>query len=130
MTDAAAAWSVADPFELPEWLGDEPLHWSTQAVDSSALIEGVLTGESQRSTPLDLLCADVAYPAAALDESLRHDTHQAWHFGQVLLLVRDHRHALAIPTTQWDADTVCEALRRFAKAIGVPSSQISVLLRL
>jgi hypothetical protein len=130
MTSDADAWAAADPFDLPDWLGDEPLRWSTRTSESAALIEGELTGPSDRSVPLDLLCADVAYPAAVLDESLRHDVHQAWHFGQVLLLVRGGRHALAIPTTHWDADTVCEALRRFAKAVGVPPSHLSVLLRL
>ena len=129
MTDAGA-WAPADPFDLPDWLGDEPLRWSTVATESSALIEGVLSGESGRAEALDLLCADVAYPEPVLDESLRHDTHQAWHFGEVLVLARGRRHALAIPTTRWDAETVCEALRRFAKAVGVPPNHISVVLRL
>jgi hypothetical protein len=129
MTDSGP-WSVADPFDLPEWSGAEQLRWSTGETESAALIEGTLTGESGRSLGLDLLCVDVAYPGAVVDESQRHDAHQAWHFGQVLLLEREGRLAMAVPTTRWDADTVCEALRRFAKAIGVPPSQISVLLRL
>jgi hypothetical protein len=130
MTDAPDEWTVADPFDLPEWLGAEQLRWTARESDSRALVPGVLTGESDTALDLDLLCADVAYPAAVLDERLRHDTHQAWHFGQVLLLARHGRHALAIPATRWDADVVCEALRRFAKAIGVPPSQMSVVLRL
>jgi hypothetical protein len=130
MSDGQHAWSVADPFDLPDWLGAEPLRWSTTSYESTTHIEGELTGESGQAHPLDLLCADVAYPAAALDESLRHDTHQAWHFGEVLLLEREGRHALAIPATRWDADIVCEALRRFAKAIGVAPSHLSVVLRL
>ena len=130
MTDAAA-WSVADPFDLPEWVGAEQLRWSTGETESAAVIDGTLTGESGESLRLDFLCVDVAYPAAVVDERQRHDAHQAWHFGQVLLLERDSGPlAMAVPTTHWDADTVCEALRRFAKAIGVPPSQISVLLRL
>ncbi|HYJ66309.1 MAG TPA: hypothetical protein VEX15_01465 [Nocardioidaceae bacterium] len=130
MTDPAG-WSVADPFDLPEWVGAEQLRWSTGETASTALIAGTLAGESGESLGLDLLCVDVAYPAAVVDERQRHDAHQAWHFGQVLMLVdRDGRLAMAVPATRWDADTVCEALRRFAKAIGVPPSQISVVLRL
>lgn len=129
MTDDAVEWSTADPFDLPEWLGDQQLQWSTRESETGARIEGVLTSGSGELA-LDLLCADVAFPAVALSESLRHDAHQAWHFGQVLLLVRRERHALAVPATRWDPDTACEAMRRFAKAIGVPSSQISVVLRL
>jgi hypothetical protein len=129
MTDAAG-WSVADPFDLPDWLGDEDLRWTTKDTGSAALIEGELTGSGHHTLGLDMLCADVAFPAAVLPERLRHDAHQAWHFGQVLLLVRDGRHAVAVPTTGWDADTGCEAIRRFAKAVGVPPSQLSVVLRL
>jgi hypothetical protein len=129
MTDEDA-WSVADPFDLPEWVGAEQLQWSAGETRSTALITGTLTGESGESLGLDLLCVDVAYPAAVVDDRRRHDAHQAWHFGQVSLLERDGRVAMAVPAIRWDADTVCEALRRFAKAIGVPPSQISVLLRL
>jgi hypothetical protein len=129
MTDAEP-WSVADPFDLPEWVGVEQLQWSTGETRSTALITGTLTGESGTSLGLDLLCVDIAYPAAVVDESRRHDAHQAWHFGQVVLLERADRVAMAVPATRWDADMVLEALRRFAKAIGVPPSQISVLLRL
>lgn len=130
MTDAAIGWSVADPFELPDWLGAEELRWTTKETGSAALIEGRLTGDGDHALGLDMLCADVAFPAAVVSEQQRHDVHQAWHFGQVLLLVRDGRHAVAVPTTRWDADTGLEALRRFAKAIGVPPSQLSVVLRL
>jgi hypothetical protein len=129
MTDVTEDWSIADPFDLPEWLGEQPLQWSTREAETGARIEGVLTSGSGE-VDLDLLCVDVAFPAVALGERLRHDAHQAWHFGQVLLLVREDRHALAVPTTRWDADIACEAMRRFAKAIGVPASHISVLLRL
>jgi hypothetical protein len=130
MSNPPGEWAVADPFDLPEWLGEEHLRWSTKESQSGAIVAGSITGDSGTCVDLDLLCVDVAYPAAVVTERLRHDAHQAWHFGQVLLLVRDGRHALAMPTTRWDADTVCEALRRFAKAIGVPPSQLSVVLRL
>ncbi len=130
MSEPTGAWSATDPFDLPEWLGDDELRWTTKETGSVALIPGELSGAAGHAIALDMLCADVAYPAAVLPEQLRHDAHQAWHFGQVLLLVRDGRHALAVPTTGWDADTGCEAMRRFAKAIGVPPSQLSVVLRL
>jgi hypothetical protein len=129
MTDPGE-WSLSDPFDLPDWVGSEQLRWSTGETRSTALIAGTLTGESGNSLGLDLLCVDVAYPATVVDESRRHDAHQSWHFGEVLLLERDGRLAMAVPSTRWDADTVCEALRRFAKAIGAPPSQISLVLRL
>lgn len=130
MTDRASGWSVADPFDLPDWLGSEELRWTTKETGSASFIEGQLTGDGDHVLRLDMLCADVAFPATVVSEQQRHDVHQAWHFGQVLLLVHDGRHAVAVPTTRWDADTGCEALRRFAKAIGVPPSQLSVVLRL
>ena len=130
MTDAPAGWSVADPFDLPDWLGAEELRWTTKDTGPTAGIVGVLTGSGDHAVGLDMVCADIAYPAAVLPEQLRHDAHQAWHFGQVLLLERDGRYAVAVPTAGWDADTGCEAMRRFAKAIGVPPSQLSVVLRL
>ena len=84
MTDAAAGWSVADPFDLPDWLGAEELRWTTKDTGPRAGIVGVLTGSGDHALGLDMLCAD----------------------------------------------TGCEAMRRFAKAIGVPPSQLSVVLRL
>ena len=44
--------------------------------------------------------------------------------------VRARTYAVAVPTTAMDVDLVCTALRRFAKAIGIAPSRVSVHIRL
>lgn len=130
MTGAADPWQLADPFELPDWLGEEAFTWVADHALSSVHVGGTLTSETGLQLPLDLLCVDAAFPAAVVGEQVRHDAHQAWHYDQVLLLGRDRRTALAVPVAQVDADLACDALRRLAKAVGVRTDRVSVTLRL
>lgn len=125
-----ATWEAADPFELPEWLGTEPFTWSPDGPLAESCVRGTLAGCSGATMPLDLVCADAAYPVATAAPPVRHDAHQAWHFGQVLVVAAGGRAGVALPASALDADLACEALRRFAMAVGVPSGSVSIVLRL
>ena len=83
-----------------------------------------------RSHPLDLLAVDAAYPRTVCSSRQRHDAHQAWHFGEVLLLEESGRVAAAVPTVVFDPNLAVDAIRRVAKALGAPSANFNVLLLL
>lgn len=130
MTETLHDWQPADPFDLPQWLGEDALTWAAERTLSSVHVVGMLTSATGQQLPLDLLCVDAAFPAPVVSEQIRHDVHQAWHYDQVLLLHRSGSTALGVPMTRIDADLTCDALRRFAKAVGVASDRVSVTLRL
>lgn len=122
--------SELDPFDLPEWLGDGAVTWTTDAGLDGHLIAGCLRGASGQSLASDLLAVDQAYPAPVLDEPTRTLVHQAWRHGQVLLLDMDGRATVAVPGTSWTAEAVLEALTRLARALGAEPAQWSVRLGL
>lgn len=129
MAVTAPPWQVADAFDLPEWLA-EPFSWRADEALDGVRVPGWVTGTSGQRLALDLLCTDVAFPLPVLGDRLRTQAHQAWHYAQALLLSDGARHALAVPASTLGADLACEALRRFAKAVGVSASAVSVTLRL
>lgn len=123
-----------DPFELPDWLGTQQVLW--QATDDpSARAEATVHGEvtplaGGPGIALDLLAVDVAWPRPVCDEQTRQSVHEAWHYGQVLLLDLDGRTTLGVPGTELSSDLLCEAVRRFSKAVGADSTHFLVQLRL
>lgn len=123
-----------DPFELPDWLAEEQVLW--QATDeprgrTTATVHGeVRPLRGGESLDLDLLAADVAWPRPVCDEPSRRLAHESWHYGQVALLDRDGRTTLCVPCTEFSSDLVCEAVRRFSKAVGADSAHFLVQLRL
>lgn len=120
----------ADPFDLPEWLGVQKVTWSVDtSLGDSHLVSGRLHGDAEELA-CDLLAGDLAFPTAVLAESWRHDAHQAWVQGQVLLVDRDGRLTLVVPGWSVDVERALEAVRRLAKAVGAPSERFSVALRL
>jgi hypothetical protein len=120
-----------DPFDLSEWLGESAVTWAPEGgIHDSHLVAGTLTAPGHAGVPCDLLAVDEAYPKPVADDDLRHQTHQAWQHGQVLLVSRDGRLTLAAPGTSFTAETVLEALARLAKAVGARPESFSVLLRL
>lgn len=129
MPPAPGRWEIADAFDLPEWLA-LGFTWQSAETLTGARVAGELTGADDERLALDLLCADVAFPAPVVSGELRTQAHQAWHYAQVLLLSDGERDTLAVPTSALGADLACEALRRFAKAVGVSPSDVSVTLRL
>lgn len=119
-----------DPFDLPEWLGAEPVVWTPEGgIHDRYLVTGALSTD-ERSLPCALLAVDEAYPEPVADDDLRHMAHQAWKYGEVLLVTLDDRMTLAVPGTSFTADLVLDALARFAKAVGARPESFSVLLRL
>lgn len=125
------SFEAIDPFDLPEWLGEADVTWSAQAgVRRGHAVPGVLTGEGQEPIPCDLLAVDPAYPVPVAPEGVRHDAHQAWRHGQVLVVGLDHRITLAVPGTAFTADLVLEAVGRLALAVGASIDRYSVLLRI
>ncbi len=118
----------ADPFDLPEWIGAGECTWTTSESVGRARVDGVLVGAEKLE--LSVLAADVAYPAAVVGEQLRHDIHQAWVHGQVLLLSEGDRFVLAIPGTSLEVATLYEVIRRFAQTVGAQPACFTVALQL
>ncbi len=119
-----------DAFDLPDWLGTERVTWRAEGIlTDEPLVAGWLSSD-QRSHPLDLLAVDAAYPRTVCSSPQRHDAHQAWYFGEVLLLESGGRVAAAVPTVSFDPNQVVDAIRRVAKALGAPSANFTVTLML
>ena len=99
MAVAPAAWQVADAFELPDWLG-ETFTWQADETLTGGCVPGRVTGTAGQILALDLLCADVAFPAPVMGQELRSHVHQAWRYAQVLIVLdEDGRHTLAVPAS-------------------------------
>jgi hypothetical protein len=123
--------SIADAFDLPDWLGTVYVVWrATSALEESAHVAGQLTAGDDRSHELDLLAIDEAYPRPVCPEPERTAAHQAWHYGEVLLLKLDSRLTAAVPGTRFDANLICETLRRVAKAVGAPAANFTAAVTL
>jgi hypothetical protein len=131
---SAVAVELVDAFELPEWLGTSHVSWTASStVRGAQRIEGTLSSldaAGAERLACDLIAADVAYPQPILPESWRREAHQAWEYGQVLLLSYDRRLTLAVPGTAYSADGVLETIGRLAKAVGVTPGRFVVCLRL
>jgi hypothetical protein len=129
-TETGAARDL-DPFDLPEWLGAEPVVWTPErGIHDRHLVPGELSAGDGRSLPCALLAVDEAYPEPVAGDDLRHRAHQAWRYGEVLLVLLDDRMTLAVPGTSFTAELVLESLTRLAKAVGARPESFSVLLRL
>jgi hypothetical protein len=121
---------AVDPFDLPEWLGVRDVTWTaTSSVLDGHHVGGDLAGGGD-ALPCDLLGADQAYPEPVLPDDWRRRAHQAWTYGQVLLVEYDGRLTLAVPGTSFTADRVLETVGRLAKAVGVEPSRFLAALRL
>jgi hypothetical protein len=119
-----------DPFDLPDWLGEEAVAWAADRGLSGHLVAGRLTAGDGAELPLDLLAVDQAYPVPVVDDPTRTAVHRAWRHGQVLLVSRDGRATVAVPGTSFGADRVLEALARVARAVGADPAHWSVRLQL
>lgn len=119
-----------DPFDLPDWLGSQPVTWHPDeggVVGNS--IRGRLLSETGDAVDLDLLAVDDAYPAAVAPESVRTAAHLAWRNGQVHAAFREGRATLLVPGSALDADLALRALGRLAKAVGAAPGSFRALLR-
>lgn len=123
--------SIADALDLPDWLGTEQVSWqATTSLIEAAHVPGQLTNGADLSLQLDLLAVDAAFPKPVCPEHERALVHQAWHYAEVLLVEIDFRLAAAVPGTRFDANVMCEALRRVAKSVGAPASNFTVAVTL
>jgi len=120
-----------DPFDLPDWLGDGEVTWSSEAsLRSGHRVAGHLSGPAGQDLACDLFAVDEAYPAPVVDADTRTRAHQAWRHGQVLLLRPDDRLTLALPGRSFTPDLALDALTRLARAVGAEPRCYSVRLRL
>lgn len=123
--------SDLDPFDLPEWLGGDDIHWEAHTgLRGGHLVPGELRHGGRDRLSCALLAVDEAYPTPVVSDDVRSRAHQAWHHGQVLLVDRDRTLTLAVPGRRFDAELVMEALARLAKAVGGSPDEWVVLLRI
>ncbi|MGH3367438.1 MAG: hypothetical protein ACRDOY_09560 [Nocardioidaceae bacterium] len=133
--------ALVDPFDLPDWLAQEQVLWQPNDEKATASIRGLLRpildgqprgedGDRPDGLPLDLLAVDAAWPTPVCDEDSRRHAHECWHYGEVALLDRGGRITLGVPGIEFSADLVCEAVRRFSRAVGGDASRFLVQLRL
>ena len=128
MTENLAA---VDPFDLPEWLGVSEVTWSALAgLLSGYAVPGELVAAGHDPLPCDLLGVDEAYPAPIASDAVRRRAHQAWRNGEVHLVRRDGRLALAVPGTFFTADLALETFARLARSVGASADRYTVLLRI
>lgn len=124
-------WRELDPFDLPDWLGVDPVTWAADEGLDGGLVAGTVRSEaSGESLPCDLLAADLAHPVPVVPEALRIDVHRTWARDEVLLLTRADRVTVAAPGVAASADQVLEMLRRFAKAVGARPDRFAARLSL
>jgi hypothetical protein len=127
--------AAVDPFDLPDWVGVGPVTWrASSSLSGSHLVTGELAddqvGPSGTTLVCDVLACDPAYPLPVLSEAWRHDAHQAWALGEVLLVEYDGRLTLVVPGTVVTAEPTLEAVRRLARAVGSKPERFTVALRL
>ena len=104
--------------------------WRAEAIlTEDPYVPGRLSSDT-RSHPLDLLAVDAAYPKTVCSSQQRHDAHQAWHFGELLLLADRDRVVAAVPTVVFDPNLAVETIRRVARALGAPSANFTVTFTL
>ena len=120
-----------DPFDLPEWVGEGPVTWqASTSLAGSNRVSGELRAGPGAHLDCDVLACDPAYPLPVLSEAWRHDAHQAWALGEVLLVAYDGRLTLVVPGTVVTAEPTLEAVRRLARAVGSKPDRFTVALRL
>ncbi len=120
---------AVDAFDLPDWLGERPVVWTTETTIGNPQVPGaLLSGDDSLSC--DLLACDRAHPAPVIPEAWRREAHSAWAMGQVLILSLDDRLTLVTPGVTVSVDAALESLRRLARAVGARPSSYSALVRL
>lgn len=123
--------TAVDPFDLPDWLGEQDVTWSSVAgLHSGPAVAGVLTGADRPDLACDLLAVDSAYPAPVAGDDVRLACHQAWQHGEVHLVESGGRLTLAVPGSSFTADLALDAVGRLARAVGAAADRYAVRLRI
>ncbi|WP_028644290.1 hypothetical protein [Nocardioides sp. URHA0020] len=126
-----SALAPVDAFDLPEWLGVAEVTWAAHTgLRTGYAVPGELTSDGHEPLACDLFAVDEAHPAPVAADAVRQRTHQVWRHGEVLLVRRDDRLALAVPGTSFTADLVLDAFARLARAVGASADRYTVLLRI
>lgn len=121
---------AVDPFDLPEWLGEEDVSWTALTSLHAGHVEGRLDAVDGRSLECDLLAGDLAYPEPVLGDRWRTAAHAAWWRDEALLLRRDGRLTVVLPGNEVSAEPALAAVARLAKAVGASADRFTVVLRL
>ncbi|MDX6325550.1 MAG: hypothetical protein QOK15_1904 [Nocardioidaceae bacterium] len=119
-----------DPFDLPEWIGEQEVSWTAVSRLGAPRVRGRLEAADGRSLDCDLLAGDLAYPQPMLAESWRTAAHAAWWRGEALLLEQNGRLTVVVPGTEVTAEPALDAVARLAKAVGASADRFTVILRL
>ncbi len=120
-----------DAFDLPEWLGGGEVVWEPEAPIDSPMVPGHLTSrDSEESIACDVVACDRAYPEPAVPEPVRREAHVQWSREQVLLVEVRERLTMVCPGVDVSVESALECLRRLAKAVGAPASNVTAAIRL
>jgi hypothetical protein len=120
---------LVDPFDLPEWLGEQDVSWTASSRLGAAEVRGRLEA-AEGGLDCDLLAGDLAYPVPVLADRWRTAAHAAWWRDEALLLRRAGRLTIVLPGTELTAGAALEGVARLAKAVGASADRFTVVLRL
>jgi hypothetical protein len=124
------SYDEADPFDLPDWLGECEVTWtSLAALTSGHLVSGELCAPGHGPLGCDLLAVDDAYPEPVAAEPIRVRVHQLWRHGEVLVARDGDRLLLLTPGSRIDSATALQAVGRLAHAVGARPGAYAVRLR-
>jgi hypothetical protein len=127
---AAGDDAAVDPFDLPEWLGEQEVAWKAVTSLGEARVAGRLTTQDGKSLDCDLLAGDSAFPRPVLADTWRTAAHGAWWRGEALLLRQAGRLTVVLPGSEVSAAPALDAVGRLAKAVGASTDRFQVVLRL
>ena len=125
-----ASYDETDPFDLPDWLGQNEVTWEAErGLGTAHRVAGALTASGHDAVPCDLLAVDDAYPEPVATDKARVRAHQLWRHGEVLVALDGDRLLLVVPGSRLRTQTVLEAVGRLARAVGAPAGSYAVRLR-
>ena len=120
-----------DAFDLPDWLGTEPVSWRCSSpLDSGPYVRGELTAADGRRQELNLIAVDAAFPVPVCPEPQRRAVHRAWQYGEVVLLEVNDCMSAGVPGRRFDANLACETLRRLAKSVAAKDGAFTMSITL
>lgn len=122
---------IIDAFDLPEWFGTSKVKWhSTSPLGAGPHVTGELESSDGHCQRLDLLAVDAAYPAPVCPDAERRAAHQAWQYGEVVILDVDGTICAGVPGRHFDANLAYEALARLSRAVAANAGSFTVSLTL
>ena len=124
------SYDEADPFDLPQWLGECQVTWEAErGLATGHRVGGSLVAPGQQPLHCALLAIDDAYPEPVAADAVRVRAHQVWQYGEVLLVRDAEGLLLAVPGSRIDTDLALEAIARLSRAVGAGPGTYAVRLR-